>query len=32
LFVGEQLIHIGDLDSVRYIVNAEHDLVEGEWL
>ncbi|KAA6428847.1 MAG: hypothetical protein FRX49_00957 [Trebouxia sp. A1-2] len=30
-FVGEQLIHVGDLDSVRYILNAEHDLVEGHF-
>ncbi|DBB10930.1 hypothetical protein WJX82_007943 [Trebouxia sp. C0006] len=30
-FVGEQLIHVGDLDSVRYIMNAEHDLVEGHF-
>ena len=29
-FLGDQLIHVGDLESARQILNAEHDLVEGK--
>ncbi|DBA99082.1 hypothetical protein WJX77_010814 [Trebouxia sp. C0004] len=30
-FLGEQVVHIGDPDAVRMILNAEHDLVESDW-
>ena len=32
-FLGEQIIHVGDVESAKRILLAEHDLVEGEeWL
>ena len=31
--LGEQIIHVGDVESAKRILLAEHDLVEGEeWL
>ncbi|KAL3153515.1 hypothetical protein ABBQ38_011847 [Trebouxia sp. C0009 RCD-2024] len=30
-FLGERIIHIGDLASAKKILNAEHELVEGQW-
>ena len=29
-FLGAQVIHIGDLDCAKQVLNAEHDLVEGK--
>lgn len=28
--MGEQVIHIGDAETVKKLLNAEHDLVEGK--
>ena len=28
--MGEQVIHIGDAEPVKKLLNAEHDLVEGK--
>ena len=30
--LGEQVIHVGDFESAKQVLNAEHDLVEGEQL
>ena len=30
--MGERVVHIGDLASAKQLLNAEHELVEGEAL